>query len=157
MGLHRMPRDLPSLALILDDLGRPAPAAWGRAIGVSERTAWRWQAAGTAPRAAMLALYWLTGWGWSAIESEARYAVDLLRQYRRATDAEIASLRAEIGRLQALGDFGCANDPAALAWPASPAPAMPPAVSGAARARPPAAARPRPASRPAATAPAACR
>ena len=112
MGLHRIPRDLPSLAMMLDDLGRPAPAAWGRAIGVSERTAWRWQAAGSAPRAAMLALYWLTRWGWSAIESEALYAVDLLRTVQRTSQAEIAALRSEIGRLQALGDFGCANDPA---------------------------------------------
>lgn len=117
MGLHRIPRDLPSLAMILDDLGRPSPAAWGRAIGVSERTAWRWQAAGSAPRAATLALYWLTRWGWSAIESEALYAVDLLRSYRRTTEAEIASLRAEIGRLQALGDFGAANDPSRAAPP----------------------------------------
>lgn len=115
MGLHRMPRDLPSLAMILDDLGRPTPAAWGRAIGVSERTAWRWQAAGSAPRPACLALYWLTRWGWSAIESEALYAVDLLRTVQRTSQAEIASLRAEIGRLQALGDFGAANDASQLA------------------------------------------
>lgn len=117
MALHRMPRQLPALQSILDDLGNPAPAAWARALGVSERTAWRWQAAGHAPRAAMLALYWLTRWGWSAIESEALYAVDLLRSYRRTAEAEIASLRAELARLQALGDFGAANDPSRLAAP----------------------------------------
>jgi hypothetical protein len=111
MTLHRLPRTLPPLATLLADLGNPAPREWARALGVSERTAWRWQAAGKAPRAVALALFWVTRWGWSQIESEALYAVDLLRSTSRAAQAEKMALRAEIERLASIGDYGAANDP----------------------------------------------
>ncbi|MEN9924379.1 MAG: hypothetical protein RL268_505 [Pseudomonadota bacterium] len=113
MSLHHMPRYLPALSVLLEDLGQPAPRQWARALGISERTAARWQAADDAPVMARLALFWVTRWGWSAVECEARFAVTtahaLCDSYRR----EIAALQAQVTRLQRLGGFGSANDPVA--------------------------------------------
>lgn len=111
MGLHRMPRHVPALSVLLDDLGRPAPRLWARPLGVSERTAWRWQASDDAPAAARLALFWVTRWGWSAVESEARHALDTAATLCDAYRREIAALQARLAHLQAIGDFGSANAP----------------------------------------------
>jgi hypothetical protein len=113
--LSRAPRALPALPLLLADLGNPSAAAIGRALGVSERTAWRWLAAGDAPRPAALALYWLSTWGWSAIEADARNRVALAEALADALARERDALQAENARLRACGDFGCANDTSA--WP----------------------------------------
>lgn len=131
--LSRAPRALPALPLLLSDLGNPSAAAIGRALGVSERTAWRWLAAGDAPRPASLALYWLTTWGWSAVEAEARNRLALAEQLAAAWKRERDALAAENARLRAIGDFGCANDPGAWSIvqpapgirPTRPAPAAP--------------------------------
>jgi predicted DNA-binding transcriptional regulator AlpA len=113
MGLAKLPRQLPPLSALLRDLGNPRPAAVARALGVSERTAWRWLADDEAPRSALLALYWLTSWGASEVVSDARQAIGIARGLADALQRENAALRAEIGRLGAIGDFGSANDPAA--------------------------------------------
>jgi hypothetical protein len=113
--LSRAPRALPALPLLLADLGNPSAARIGRALGVSERTAWRWLAAGDAPRPATLALYWLTSWGWSAIEADARNRVAMAEAMAAALARERDALQAENARLRACGDFGCANDTSA--WP----------------------------------------
>jgi hypothetical protein len=111
MGLHHVPRVLPALSVILADLGQPAPSVWARAIGVSERTAWRWQAADEAPRAALLALYWVTRWGYSEIEAQARHELDTARLLVDSLRRDIAGLRARMAHLQAIGSFGASNDP----------------------------------------------
>lgn len=108
-----MPRYLPALSVLLEDLGHPAPRLWARALGISERTAARWLAADDAPQMARLALFWVTRWGWSAVESEARFALDTSRQLCDAYRRDIAALQARIDRMQRIGHFGCANDPVA--------------------------------------------
>ncbi len=114
MSLQKLPRQMPPLSALLRDLGDPKPAAVARALGVSERTCWRWVADDEAPRAALLALFWLTSWGWSEVEAEARHTLTTAHALSDALQRENTALRAEIGRLQALGDFGSANDPSAL-------------------------------------------
>ena len=111
MGLHHVPRHVPPLSTLLADLGHPAPAAWARALGISERTAWRWQRSDRAPRPARLALYWVTTWGWSEIDSEARHTLRNATLLGDAYRREIATLRTRIARLEAIGDFGAANAP----------------------------------------------
>jgi hypothetical protein len=121
MGLHHVPDYVPALSVLLNDLGRPSPREWARVVGVSARTAYRWQIQDTAPRAVLLALFWATRWGYSLVESQARHELDtadgLLKAYRR----DIAALQARVAHLVATGDFGCANEPIADDGEAPPA------------------------------------
>jgi predicted DNA-binding transcriptional regulator AlpA len=113
MSLAKLPRQLPALSAMLRDIGDPKPAAVAAALGVSERTVWRWIADDDAPRPALLALFWLTSWGWSAVEADARQTVNIARGMSEALTRERDALAAQNARLQALGDFGSANDPSA--------------------------------------------
>lgn len=115
LGIEKLPRQLPLLSQMLADLGSPRPAALARALGVSERTAWRWVAADDAPRSALLALYWLTAWGWSEVVSDAQQTITLARGMADCLGRELTAARAEIARLRAIGYYGSANDPGA--WP----------------------------------------
>lgn len=69
--LVHIPRQLPPLSALLDDLGQPRPHALARALGVSARTVQRWIARDDAPRPALLALFWLSRWGRSVVECAA--------------------------------------------------------------------------------------
>lgn len=111
MSLHRLPRSLPALSLLLDDLGRPSAAELARALGVGERTVYRWLAADAAPRPAHLALYFASSYGWSLVDSEARHAVQTWRGLAESRGRDLVALEARLRRLSALGDFGSANDP----------------------------------------------
>jgi hypothetical protein len=112
--LHRLiPKYLPPFPVIVDDLCT-SPAAIGRALGVSERTVRRWIAEGDAPRAASLALFWVTRWGSSALDAELHNAAVMHAGMARCLADELASLRREIARLMALGGHGSANDPSWL-------------------------------------------
>lgn len=114
MTLHRLPRSVPPLPVLLADLGNPTTREVARALGVTERTVWRWLADGAAPRPATLALFWLTSWGWSCVESEARRAIDDARGYASALRTELDALRVELARVLSLGEFGSANSPSAV-------------------------------------------
>ena len=124
--LALIPAQLPPLPLILEDIGSPSPLELARSLGVSERTAYRWIRDAEAPRPAALALFFVTRWGVSSRDVEALRRVDDWRALAQARERENAALRAEIARLQAIGDFGAANDPSTIAGPAvRPAPAWP--------------------------------
>jgi hypothetical protein len=97
--------------LILDDLGNPAPAKVGRALGVTERTVQRWLADEQAPRAATLALFWLTRWGSDAVTVDARNMASMYASQVAGLRAEIDRLRHELARVVHLADFGTANAP----------------------------------------------
>jgi len=124
MPLSRLPgpKDLPALSLILDDLGGPAPALLALALGVRVSTVRRWITTDTAPRPVMLALWWLTRWGMSAEATAAHNTAQLQRGLAEAWQREAEAARAELSRVLAVGDFGCANDPSLAARPAAPAP-----------------------------------
>jgi len=111
--LNRLPTptQCPPLAQLLDNLGNPAPPALARAMGVSEPTARRWIRQGYAPRPVLLALFWLTSWGMSAVDAEITNRCRLTAVMVSGLACENERLRAELARVVAAGDFGCANDP----------------------------------------------
>lgn len=92
--LHHIPRTLPSLGDMLADLGRPHPYSLGQALGVDERTARRWIKQGHAPRAAMLALFWVTSWGSSALDAGAHNRAMAWRGLAQAQGRELARVQA---------------------------------------------------------------
>lgn len=117
MSLHMLPRHTPALPDLLADLGHPSTPTVARALGVTPRTVHRWTAAGHAPRPVELALYWVTPYGWDHIECEARRRLDDWRGLADARLRETESLRRELARVLAVGDFGSANQPLAVTLP----------------------------------------
>lgn len=115
--LNRLPRQLPPLSLMLSDLGNPSHDDLARALGVTARTVRRWVADDDAPRPALLALYWLTRWGQSAVDAEAYNAMRMHAGLADARGREIERLRAELARLAALADYGSANAPTLAVLP----------------------------------------
>jgi hypothetical protein len=121
--LHLLPRQLPPLALMLDDIGRPSAAALARTFGVSETTARRWLAGEPAPRLAQAAVFWLTRWGRSEVDAAAVNDARNLAGLVSALETENAALAARCGRLAALSEgFGSANCPTWREPPAARAP-----------------------------------
>lgn len=101
---------VPPFSFLLDDL--PAtPAQVARHLGVSARTLGRWMAADQAPRAVMLALFFESRWGRSALDAKAVNDARLYAGLAGALELENATLRARIARLERLGGFGSANAP----------------------------------------------
>ena len=87
------------------------PTKVAKHLGVTVETLRRWKAADRAPRAAMLALFYESRWGYSLLyttafnaETDARQEVSSLK---RTNDA----LRVRIARLESLGNFESANEP----------------------------------------------
>lgn len=104
------PRQLPPFSLMLDEIGA-RDKALAQHLGVNERTLRRWRADDSAPRPVMLALFYETRWGRSAVncraENDARMFAGLARAYERHSN----TLRARVARLEAIGDFSAANAP----------------------------------------------
>ena len=119
--LNRLPTptQMPPLEMMMADIGNPTAHELARALGVTTRTVERWRSAGHAPRAAMLAIFWLTRWGMNAVHCEAHNAAVLhagmsacLKRETEGLSAEIETLNAQLARLGRIADFGSANDPA---------------------------------------------
>lgn len=105
------PSQLPPLTMLIDDLhGDRSPDSIGRHLGVSALTVRRWIKAEQAPRAAMLALFWETRWGLSALDAQADNLVRTHVGLNNALRSENATLRRRIERLEALS-YGAANAP----------------------------------------------
>lgn len=98
-SIEHAPRALPIWQTILDDLGDPPPHRVARALGVSVRTVYRWNAAQQAPRCAALALFWLTRWGHSQVHAEAVRNAQLACAYANTLERELTEARAQIARL----------------------------------------------------------
>lgn len=100
--------------MLLEDLGQPSAKALGKAVGVSERTARNYLKAEKAPRAVLLALFWLTRWGqqWAHVDAHN----DAVRFYALAMsyERENKQLKTLISRLLADMRFSSANDPVTL-------------------------------------------
>ncbi len=117
--LNRLPSRTPSLAEMMHDCGGVTPRQLANAMGVNQRTVYRWMSEGSAPRPVLLALFWLTRWGMQSTDADLfnyataqrGYAVALKDELSR-TQQEVRSLQTQIERLGRLGDFGSANDPA---------------------------------------------
>lgn len=109
--------NVPPFSFLLDDL--PAtPAQVARHLGVSLRTLARWRAADQAPRAVMLALFFESRWGASAVNAHAVNDARIAYGLAGSLERENATLRARIARLDRLGGFGSANGPL---WGSAPA------------------------------------
>lgn len=122
-NLDRAPRNLPAWQTIVDDLGDPPPKRIAKFLGVGERTVWRWKAEGAAPRAACLALFWLTRWGRSEVNAD---AVNDARHYSSLAihlERRVRQLTEQLHHVVAIASYDCANDPIAeLDPPARPKP-----------------------------------
>lgn len=105
------PAQLPPLSMLIDDLmGDRSPESVGRFLGVSGLTVRRWLKADQAPRAALLALFWETRWGRSALDAQAENLVRSHIGLNNALRNENAALKRRIARLEALS-HGAANAP----------------------------------------------
>lgn len=102
----------PPLSYLLDDLFTRDAAAIARHLGVTVRTLERWKASDDAPRAALLALFYESRWGYSVMQTTAHNGELYARQLAQSLTRENAMLRARIARLERIGDFGAANEPA---------------------------------------------
>lgn len=105
---------LPGLSEILDDL--PATRAQiARHLGVSPATLARYEQAGQAPRAVMLALFWETRWGRSVADTEAANWASLQQQRVAGLERYVGRLQGRIGTLEAMieaqGARHAANQP----------------------------------------------
>ena len=107
-----IPKHVPPLSMMLADMANPKPREVARALGVTERTVQRWLRADRAPRAVLLALFWLTRWGQSAVDCHAHNSATLSAAVAASLTREVENLNAKVGRLARIGDFGAANDPA---------------------------------------------
>lgn len=113
--LTKQPRVTPAYGDMLADLGNPSPKQVATALGVSEFTARKWQRTNDAPRAALLALFWITSWGQQWAEVDTFNDAQAQRGLAQALRRQIGDLEKQIERLARIADFGCANDPAPIA------------------------------------------
>jgi len=110
-SLDNAPLRLPIWQTILDDLGCPPAYRVARTLGVSERTVYRWNHGGHPPRMALLALYWLTRWGRSEVDTRATNDAILAVSYLRSLTDRVRQLELELQHVLALSDTGAANGP----------------------------------------------
>lgn len=101
----------PPLSYLLDDLLTSDSEAIAAHLGVSVQTFNRWKAKDEAPRAALLALFYESRWGYSLMETTAENGRICEMQWRKSLQKENAMLRARIDRLEKIGSFGAANAP----------------------------------------------
>lgn len=94
--LNRLPRQLPALSLMLDDIGAPSSDQVAKALQVSVHQVRAWRRLDQAPHTAMLALFWLTQWGMSLVECEAINVARLQLNVAAALAREVDQLRAEL-------------------------------------------------------------
>ena len=109
--LNRLPDNLPSWNLMLDDIGAPSSRQVAKKLQVSERRVRAWCKSDDAPHLARLSVYWLTRWGQSAVNAEAVNLSDLHVAMARCAGTELASARRKLAHLERIADFGCANMP----------------------------------------------
>lgn len=121
--LRRLPQQLPPFAMMLDDIGNPSAGHLAKAMGVSETTARRWIAEGSAPQSVQLAVFWVTRWGASAADTNAYNDALHHAQEARILRRQLQDLQSQLAQLEQIADFGAANDPSPIiaAMLASPA------------------------------------
>ena len=99
-----VPAKLPHLHTILDNLGLPDKQV-AHFLGVSTSTVKRWRETGQAPRPVMLALYWETDWGRSAVACDAVNWGRMLHMQNMALQSQVKTLKQRIAKLEkALAD-----------------------------------------------------
>ena len=109
-SVDHAPAGLPMWQTILDDLSNPPAARVARVLGIGERTVYRYTQTGCAPRVALLALFWLTRWGRSAVHAQATNDAIVACGYVEGLKREVQRLQGTVSHLSALTN-GAANDP----------------------------------------------
>lgn len=108
---------LPSFNQLLNAQPTTSKSALCKHLKITPQTLARWTKAGTAPRAAMLALFYESDYGYSLINSTAQNGEMYARTRATGLETENAALRLRIAHLLDVGDFGAANEPFADAQP----------------------------------------
>ena len=125
--LNRLPNLIMPLSMLLADIGNPKTGALAKSFRVPEKTAAQWIKDDEAPLPVMLALFWLTRWGHSAVHCEAHNAAILQAAIAASLRREVESLTEKLAHLGRIADFGAANDPApGVELPCAPALTSPP-------------------------------
>lgn len=101
----------PPLSYLLNDIFERDLKKVAKHLGVTLQTLQRWQLTDEAPRAALLALFFESRWGYSLMYTTAHNGELFARQEVDALKRTNAALRLRIERLEALSDFGSANAP----------------------------------------------
>lgn len=99
-SIDQAPRSLPMWDVIREDLASPPAHRIARVLGVGLSTVYRWNAAGRAPRVACLALFWLTRWGRSEIDTRATNDAILAVSLARSLTEDRQRLREQLADLE---------------------------------------------------------
>lgn len=110
-SIEHAPASVPVWHSILEDLANPPARRVARVLGIGLRTVRRYNQTGRAPRSCLLALFWLTRWGRSAVHAQATNDALVACGYVEALRRRVDQLEAEVVRLVALDGHGAANDP----------------------------------------------
>jgi|GEM_PF-3063806 hypothetical protein len=96
---------------LMADIPNATPSTVAKFLDVTERSVWRWLADNSAPRAALLALWYQTKQGQYEVAvhvgNEAMWNAGMARAQTERADAATARL----ARVLAISDTGAANDP----------------------------------------------
>lgn len=107
----KIPKNFPTWPQLVDALGNPPPRQLAKWLGLSERTIWNYTRAETAPRSVLLALFWLTPWGHSAVDTDRENYCRVLQSQTKSLGDCVAGLRTRIAYLEGIGGFASANEP----------------------------------------------
>lgn len=104
-----LPSTLPSFGQLIAALDNPRPGELARILGVTERTIRNYAMRDSAPRGVRLALFWLTPWGASALNTHRENELKIQQNLAESLQRENHGLRQRIARLEATGSFGAGN------------------------------------------------
>ncbi len=110
-SIEQAPPRLPAWQVIMEDLAHPSASRVARVLGMSERSVYRFNRVGEAPRVVALALFWLTRWGRSAVHSQATNDAIRACGYVEALRRDVERLEGRIAHLLTLANSGAANEP----------------------------------------------
>jgi predicted DNA-binding transcriptional regulator AlpA len=110
-GIAHAPAALPVWQTILDDLAHPPAREVARVLGISVRTVYRYNGTGSAPRVVLLALFWLTRWGRSAVHTQATNDALMACGLVAGLNRRIAELERQLAHVQSIGAYGSQNAP----------------------------------------------
>jgi len=119
-SIDQAPRSLPVWPSILDDLCNPPAERLAKVLGLSVRTVRRYNRAGRAPRHVCMALFWLTSYGRATVHAQAVADAQVAVGYMDSLRRRVIELEAVVDHLQAIGNFGAANDPVPSPRPRNP-------------------------------------
>lgn len=110
-SIEHAPASLPVWQALMADLGDPPPARVAKALGIGERTVYRYNSTGYAPKPVALAVFWLTRWGRSMVNAQATNDAIAACGFVASLRRRIEELEAQNAYLLSVGSFGSQNAP----------------------------------------------